>query len=65
MMAWISLADAPRALHQANGGLFSSGMEAANLGVQYGNFKQGDERVLRARLKFIRTERGWMLEAEE
>ncbi len=61
----VDLVDAPRALQKGSGSIFSAGVEAANLGVEFGNFREGDEKLVEQRLKFIRTERGWMLESEK
>lgn len=61
----VGLDGAAQALQQAGEGLFSAGLKAAALGVTYGDFKAGDLRHKKERVRFVRSEKGWLIDEED
>ncbi len=58
----VDLKDASEALQQKSGSIFAAGMEATALGLAYGNFKKGDTIHKREWVKFVRSEKGWLID---
>ena len=60
----VSLDQAAAALQQQSGSIFAAGMEAARLGVTYGDFKAGDTLHRKERVRFVRAEKGWLIDEQ-
>lgn len=58
----VDLKDASEALQQKSGSIFAAGMEATALGITYGNFKKGDTITKKEWVKFVRSEKGWLID---
>jgi hypothetical protein len=58
----VDLKDAGERLQQQSGSIFAAGMEATALGLAYGNFKKGDTLHKQEWVKFIRSEKGWLID---
>ena len=58
----IDLKDVSAQRQQQGGSIFSAGMEATALGLTYGNFKKGDTIHKSERIRFVRSEKGWMID---
>ena len=61
----VSLQDATSALQQEGINIFTAGLKAAALGVTYGDFEAGDLRHKKERVRFVRAEKGWLIDEEE
>lgn len=60
----VSLDEATSALQKQSGSIFSAGMQAATLGMTYGDFKKGDTIHRKERVRFVRAEKGWLIDEE-
>ncbi|MGM0593077.1 MAG: hypothetical protein ACQETD_00960 [Pseudomonadota bacterium] len=60
----LDLKEATEALQQRSGSIFAAGMEAASLGITYGDFEAGDEVHRKERVRFVRAEKGWLIDEE-
>ncbi len=60
----VGLEGATAALQQNNGSIFAAGMQAAALGMAYGDFKPGDTLHKKERVRFVRAEKGWLIDEE-
>lgn len=60
----VDLEQAASALQKQSGSIFSAGMQAASLGVTYGDFKAGDTLQRKERVRFVRAEKGWLIDEE-
>ena len=58
----VNLEDATQALQPKSGSIFMAGLEATALAATYGNFKKGDTIHKQEWVRFVRSEKGWMLE---
>ncbi len=61
----LDLEDATRQLQQKSGSIFAAGMEAAALGLSYGNFKAGDTLHKKEWVHFVRSEKGWLIDVSQ
>ncbi len=61
----VSLQEATSALQQEGTNIFTAGLKAAALGVTYGDFKAGDTMHKKERVRFVRAEKGWLIDEEE
>lgn len=61
----VDLKDATKRLEQQSGNIFAAGMEATALGLTYGNFKKGDTIHKKEWVKFVRSEKGWLIDTTE
>ena len=60
----VGLEGATAALQKNNGSIFAAGMRAAALGMAYGDFKAGDTLHKKERVRFVRAEKGWLIDEE-
>lgn len=60
----VGLEGATAALQQSSGSIFAAGMQAAALGMTYGDFKAGDTLHKKERVRFVRAEKGWLIDEE-
>jgi hypothetical protein len=60
----VGLQEATRTLQQESGSIFAAGMKAAALGMTYGDFEAGDILHKKERVRFIRAEKGWLIDEE-
>jgi len=60
----VGLEDASKALQPQSGNIFAAGMQAAALGLTYGDFKAGDVRHRKERVRFVRADKGWLIDEE-
>ncbi|MFO7592760.1 MAG: hypothetical protein R6X15_01775 [Pseudomonadota bacterium] len=60
----VGLDKAATALQQEGENLFTAGLKAAALGVTYGDFKAGDMLHKKERVRFVRAEKGWLIDEE-
>lgn len=60
----VDLDEAAEALQQQSGSIFAAGMQAAGLGMAYGDFKAGDLVHRKERVRFVRSEKGWLIDEE-
>ena len=58
----VDLKDATERLQAKSGSIFSAGLEATALGLNYGNFKKGDTLHKKEWIYFVRSEQGWMID---
>jgi len=58
----VDLEQAAAALQPQSGSIFSAGVKAASLGMQYGDFKAGDLVHRSERVRFVRSEKGWLID---
>lgn len=61
----ISLDEAADVLQKKTGSIFTAGVEAARLGMKYGDFKVGDTVHRKEKVRFIRTEKGWIIDSKK
>lgn len=61
----VGLEGATAALQQNSGSIFAAGMQAAALGMAYGDFKAGDTLQRKERVRFVRAEKGWLIDEDE
>lgn len=61
----VSLQGATAALQKEGDNIFSAGLKAAALGVSYGDFKAGDTMHKSERVRFVRAEKGWLIDENE
>lgn len=61
----VSLDGATSALQKEGESLFTAGLKVAALGVTYGDFKAGDLLHKKERVRFVRAEKGWLIDEEE
>jgi len=61
----VNLENAAKALQPESDNIFAASMKAASLGITFGDFKAGDIQHKKARVRFIRTDKGWMIEEEK
>jgi hypothetical protein len=61
----VGLDEVSSILQQNNASIFASGMQAATLGVTYGDFKAGDTRHKKERVRFVRAENGWLIDEKQ
>lgn len=60
----LDLEDAAAELQKRSGSIFAAGMQAASLGMTYGDFKKGDIVHRKERVRFVRSEKGWLIDEE-
>jgi len=58
----VDLDEAAQVLQKKSGSIFAAGMEAAKLGMTYGDFKAGDTIHRKERVRFVRAEKGWLID---
>ncbi len=58
----LDLKDVSMRLQQQGGSIFAAGMEATSLGLLYGNFQKGDIIHKSERVRFVRSEKGWLID---
>lgn len=58
----VDLDEAASVLQKKSGSIFAAGMEAAKLGMTYGDFKAGDTLHRKERVRFVRAEKGWLID---
>ncbi len=61
----VGLDRAATVLQQAGENIFTAGLKAAALGVTYGDFKAGDTVHKSERVRFVRAEKGWLIDEED
>ncbi len=61
----VGLQGATAALQEEGDSIFSAGLKAAALGVTYGDFKAGDTLHKQERVRFVRAEKGWLIDEED
>lgn len=61
----VNLEQSAKALQPESENIFAASMKAASLGITFGDFKAGDIQHKKARVRFIRTDNGWIIEEEK
>ncbi len=60
----IDLEDAAKAMQPESDNIFAAGMKAATLGLTFGDFKAGDLKHKKERVRFVRADKGWLLDED-
>lgn len=58
----VNVDDAAKALEPESENIIDAGMKAVALSLTYGNFKAGDIKHKKERVRFVRTEKGWLID---
>jgi len=58
----VALSEAAEALKAETGSIFSAGVRAANLGMRYGDFRNGDTLVQQERVRLVQSDEGWQID---
>jgi len=61
----VDLKDASKALQPQSSNIFAAGVQAAALGLTYGDFKAGDVQHLKERVRFVRADKGWLIDEQQ